>query len=66
MTTNIELRYAVSRHTSTEPPVLQYRVGRKVISSTGVIGLTTDSWGDWCDVPTGVIDNLIVGKGGDL
>jgi len=65
MTATIELRYAASRHTSIEPPVLQYRVGREVISSTGVIGLQTASWDDWRDVPTAVIDTLPASKGGE-
>ena len=62
MTANIQLRYAASRHTSTEPPVLQYRVGREVITSTGVVGIKTIRWDDWRDVPTVVIDTLLAEK----
>lgn len=63
MTTNIQLRYAASRHTTAEPPVLQYRVGHEVPTSTSI--RTTVIWDDWCDVPTVVIDRLLTGKGGE-
>ena len=58
MTTNIQLRYAETDGIKT----LQYRVGREVISSTGVIGLKTVSWDEWRDVPTVVIDKLLTDK----
>jgi hypothetical protein len=63
MTTNIQLRYAASRHTTAEPPVLQYRVAHEVPTSSSI--LKTAIWDDWRDVPTVVIDTLPAAKGGE-
>jgi len=47
----IEIRWKQTTGTTSDPPVLQYRVQRSQVTSTGYSGHLTYSWSDWMDVP---------------
>ena len=50
----VEIRFAVPQHTTTMPPVLQYRVMVPCVDIGG--NLCPGDWSEWVDVPRVVLD----------